>query len=254
MSTAKIIRPFFDLQKKGTSEASFFFLEHVLRARADLHMESGKHEFDQEINVYVAGLLNSLMESGNLLRQKPYISAFDIDVREWLEQHPGRRNEYVVYRDNADFGLVLMGLFLGYHHRGSYQHRVIPDTDEKGRIAIYYELAASALAHLQGNSASLVNVLLSIAECLPEILQILRKAADSYFDLMARLSDGSMYHLERELESAGKQKEYELKVDEFLKQYAAYKDNPTEELRGAVMALAEKLREMNQNFRFDVLG
>ena len=90
--SSKIISSFYNLGEKQTQETSFFFLEHLLKARAGLHMESGLHEYDQEINIYLMGLLNSLFGSDTFLKQKPYISPFDTDIRDYLETHP-------VYRD-----------------------------------------------------------------------------------------------------------------------------------------------------------
>jgi hypothetical protein len=248
MNTSKIIQLFSDVQEKRNNEISFFFLEHVLKARADLHMESGKHEYDQEINVYLAGLLNSLMDSETFL--KPYISPFDLQVRQYLDNHPGLRNEYTVYRDNADFGLIILGFFLGYEHKGSYQNIVLSEVDEKSRISLYYEQAASALSHLQGRNLSLVTVFEELAEYLPDIIRILRHAASSYFNLVLQISEGTFYHLEKEMNQGDNKRIYSLKLDEFLKKYAAYKENPTQELKKNIMDLAEELRALNEKFTF----
>lgn len=250
MSAGKIVNPYFDLKEHVEGDSAFFFLEHVLKARSDLHLESGKNALDQELNVYLAGLLNSLIAAGPLLQRKPYISPFDSDVRCYLEQHPGLRNEYVVYRDNADFGLVLFGLFFDYEHRGSYHHYVFDDHDTTYRIALYYELAASALTHLQGHTVSLVGVYEALAEHLVEVLCILKHAATTYFDILERLSEGSVYHLERELQDAEEQQRYSAMVDEFLKAYSAFKEQPTEAGKRIVMELTEKLERMGRGFHF----
>lgn len=250
MEENKLIRTYYDLDQKANGQTNFYFLEHVLKARSDLHLETGKHEFDQEINVYIAGLLNSLIASTSFVQHKPYISAFDIDVRRWLDSHPGLRNEYVVYRDNADFGLVLLGLFLKYHHQGSYQHIVMPENNDQGRIALYYSFAASALAHLKGASVSLVNVFESLSEQMEEVLLILRRAAGTYFDLMEKISSGSMYHLEKELTDESKKCLYNKKIDEFLKLYSEYKENPTDDLKSKISKLSDELRAIDEKFSF----
>ena len=192
MEKPVLVNPFFDLKSTAIQETRFFFLNYVLKARADLHLESGLHANDQETNVYLAGLLSSLASSDAFLRQKEYVSPFDIDIRNYLDIHPGARTKYVVYRENADFGLVSRGIFKGYVHPGAYQKIVMSKSDPQGRIAVYYELAASALTHLQGSHASLVPVFCSIADNLQEILYILARAAGYYFDLMERITDGSL--------------------------------------------------------------
>ncbi|MBN1576761.1 MAG: hypothetical protein JW913_09430 [Chitinispirillaceae bacterium] len=251
MSAGKILTPFYDMKEHAVGKSGFFFLEHLLKARADLHLESGGHECDQELNVYIAGLLNSLVRSDSLLRQKPYISPFDTDVRQWLANHPGLRSAYNVYRENADFGLMLFGIFSGYEHEGSYHHIVIAEHDEQGRIALYYELAASALAHLQGNNTSLIDVFETLSKHLDEILRILQHTAHSYFDLMERMSEGSLFHLERELDEMNERKWYDEKLDEFLKCYAAYKEQPSDAGKERLLMLAEELKRLNADFKFD---
>jgi hypothetical protein len=253
MERHKLISLYLDLSNHTINETNFFFLEHLLKARADLHLETGHHDFDQEVNVYLAGLLNSLIVSGPIINQKPYISAFDADVRSWLESHPGARNKYIVYRDNADFRLLLSGLFDGCEHRGSYQHIVLTDDSDPGRVALYYELAASALLHLQGNSNSLVNIYYTLSDTISETIQILKRAAATYFDLMERISEGSLYHLEKELDELKAKTSYTALLDEFLKLYSLYKENPAEEHRKSLLELCEKLKAINNAFHFDEL-
>lgn len=251
MFSNKIIKSFYDLNQKEYQKADFFFLENILKARIELNVETGHNEYDQEINVYIAGLLNSLIASESFLKQKPYISAFDLEIRQWLSNHPGLRNEYVVYRDNADFGLVLSSLFSGYEHPGSYGNIVLRKNDDQGRIALYYEMAASALGHLQGNSNSLVNVFQNLADNISDILTILHHTAVSYFNFLERISEGSFYHLEREIDELDKKTNYNKKLDKFLKLYGEYKENPDENLKSKVIELAEELKKLNAQFRFE---
>ena len=66
MSAGRILTPFYDLREQSVGKSGFFFLEHILKARLDLHMESGSNDLDQELNVYIAGLLDSLIRSGSI--------------------------------------------------------------------------------------------------------------------------------------------------------------------------------------------
>jgi len=251
MEKHALANPFFDMKSSEFQETRFFFLNHVLKARADLHLETGQHENDQETNVYLAGLLHSLVTSDAFLRQKEYISPFDVDIQKYLEAHSDMRSKYVVYRDNADFGLVSQGVFQGYVHPGAYQKMVMPRSDPAGRISVYYELAASALLHLQGSHASLVPVFCAIADNLSEVLRILARAAGHYFDLIERISEGSMFHLEQELNFMDNKKAYSVKIDEFLKAYGEYKTFPTEEGRKKLLELANECSLMNEKFKFE---
>jgi len=250
MRNGKVLTPYFDLKEQSVGKSEFFFLEHILRARVELSMETGTNECDQELNIYLAGLLNNLIQANGFIRQKPYLSPFDIDIRMWLKEHPGLRNTYTVYRDNADFGLLLFGVFVGHIHHGSYYQKVFSEQDDLGRIALYYELAASALAHLQGTGVSLIGVFKALSEHLDEIIRILKYAAGTYFDLVERMSNGCMFHLERELDEMDEKKKYHGKLDEFLKCFSAYKENPTEERRTSLLSMADELKKMNGSFTF----
>jgi hypothetical protein len=227
MLSEKQPTPFYDMKKQAIVKGGSFFLESILKARTDLHMETGSHKYDEELNVYLAGLLNLLGRSDSFLRLKPYISPFDVDVQKWLETHPGLRNAFVVYRDNADFGLMLLGLFCGYQHPGSYHKIVIGDKDKKeGRVALYYEMAASALTHLHGHQGSLIDV------------------------FQARFPEGSLFHLEGEMIAAAERKKNDAKLDEFLRCYAAYKEHPSDETKNKLLSLVDELKRVNPDFKF----
>lgn len=251
MKAGRVLTPYFDLKEKTIGKSEFFFLEHILRARVELQMESGADECDQELNIYLAGLLNNLIQAKEFIGQKPYLSPFDTDIQLWLKEHPGLRNAYTVYRDNADFGLLLHGIFVGHERRGTYCRKVFSDHDELGRIALYYELAASALAHLQGTGVSLVSVLEALSCHLEKVIRILKYAATSYFDLIKRMSEGSMFHLGRELDELDEKKKYNEKMDEFLRCYSAYRKNPTPEEKERLITSANEVKKINSKFSFD---
>lgn len=254
MENSRIIEPYYDLKKQGMGKTSFFFLQHILIARSDLHMESGYYMHDQEVNVYLCGLMNSLVDAKSLTKAREYISAFDVDVRNYLDEHPGVRNEYIVYRDNADFGLLQEGVFQNDEHAGSYHHIVFQDTTRQERIGLYYELAASALSHLQGPHGALVPVFMSLAEHMSDILKIVRRAAGYYFEMIERISEGSLFHLEREMNEKGIMRQYQELLDEFLKAYREYHTKPGEQEWLRLQTIASELRGLNGNFRCDELN
>jgi hypothetical protein len=251
MLSEKQPTPFYDMKKQAIVKGGSFFLESILKARTDLHMETGSHKYDEELNVYLAGLLNLLGRSDSFLRLKPYISPFDVDVQKWLETHPGLRNAFVVYRDNADFGLMLLGLFCGYQHPGSYHKIVIGDKDKKeGRVALYYEMAASALTHLHGHQGSLIDVFQALSDHVNEIIRLLQYVSVHYLELKARLTEGSLFHLEREMNAAAERKKNDAKLDEFLRCYAAYKEHPSDETKNKLLSLVDELKRVNPDFKF----
>jgi|GEM_PF-1831576 len=251
MAEEKLIHGYHDIKDGPQKSTAFYFLENVLHARIALNLGTGLHNYDEEVNIYIAYLLMSLMTSDAFIKTKPYISAYDDDVRRYLEIHPDMRSQYTVYRENADFGLISDSVFLGVEHAGSYHGRVLAGCDDGPRIALYYELAASALAHLTCANATLVHVLASIADNYDDVARLLRTVAADYFDFMEKLSDGEIFHLEREASAPAIKTAYEQRLDEFLKAYYDYTNTPSEQGRQQVLAIVAELKKLNAGFRFD---
>jgi hypothetical protein len=201
--------------------------------------------------MYIASLLGSVATESRLILNKPYLSSYDFIIRSYIETHPGTRCEYQVYKDNADFGLIYNSFFSGYEHEGSYFQRVLSDRDENPRIAFYYKLAASALVHLRGVNNALVHVLYEIGKHIREIAAIIRKVAGDYFDIIGRLSEGSLFHLQKELDQAMQKSEYMKKLDEFLKLLSEYKAKALPELKEKIVGLVSDLKILSPRFSFD---
>jgi hypothetical protein len=248
--SASLLR-YFDLHDHGSEQTPYYYLNNLLRARIDLHMETGDHPLDERANVYLAGLLFALISSGNFLAQKPHISPCDADIRHWLDTHPGASHQFVVYKDNADFALISLGVFFGIWHRGSYHRTMCADTDSSGRIALYYEMAASALNHIQGGGAEVGRVFSQIATYIGDVIALLQKVSQDYLGFSEHLSEGSFYHLEREVEQIGHQRRYGQLLDEFLRLYGAFQEHPDPRDRLRLLELVAQLKELNADFSFD---
>lgn len=242
---------FTNLSNGEEQNTRFFFLESLLKARIDLDLETGHHRYDEEVNVYVAGLLEELATSDRFYRELPHVSPYDVDVRNYLEDHPGVATEFVVYKDNADRGLVATCVFQGHPHHGSYFARVMGDHDEAGRAALYYEMAGNALGHIEGTRDVRVCTLHSLSENIEEVVQIVRKVARDYFEFINHISKGSFFHLCRELDELHNHSRFSAKVDDFLKAYGEYRTAPNDETERELRRLAEELRALKPDFRFD---
>lgn len=251
METSKNIDSYHDLASKTDENTRYFFLENILKARINLHLDTGQHDYDEEVNMYLAELLSSLVSASSFTENKPYISAFDYEIKTYLQEHPDTRTEYTVYKENADFGLSSVSVFLDYFHAGSYHNRVIGHTDSSERIALYYKLAASALAHLRGTRTTSVHVYLSIADHIADAMRLVRTVSGESLEFVDRLSRGSMFHLEKELQEAARVKIYKSKLDDFLKAWQDHRDDRSEEKKAMLITLARELSDLNPDFRFE---
>lgn len=228
-----------------------FFLEQVERACKDMGGSSVDLDQPVEIKLYLSHLLTSITNEFHQFDPQPYVSSYDIDVQRYLEDHPGLRNEYTVYKANAEWGLCMVGIFLHILHAGSYHHHVLGQIDDRPRIALYYKLAASALMHLYGNRNPLCHVYLMVADNIERVSNLLRKVAGDYFDIMQRISDGTMFHLERSLAEDEKNRVINEKMDLFLKVLAEYRSTGDLRLRIRVRELTREIHALKEDFCFD---
>ena len=251
MAKKSLFIPFYNLDSQKTEDTFYFFLENLLRARIDLHLETGKYDYDEEVNMYVAGLLESLATGRIGFSKKPHISMFDFEIQTYIKNHPGLRDQYIVYKENADFILISHAFFLGFVHDGSYYKRVCKQNDTFFRAQLYYKLAASALGHLKGTNETLVHVLLCLSEQIQDIGVIVKKVASDYFDFVETISEGSFYHLEKEVFSMLQKNNYSAILDDFLARYSDYQKFPTLHRKKEIEHLVHMLKEINPEFRFD---
>jgi len=143
------------------------------------------------------------------------------------------------------------GVFMGHHHEGSYHSRVLGAQRDEGRISFYYQLAVSALEHLRGNESALVDTMARMSSHVDEFVQIVRKVAGDYFDFIEHISNGGLFHLEREVDELSRAHAYHIKLDEFLGHYSRHRSNPSIDTRDAVIRSVQELRLLNPKFGFN---
>jgi hypothetical protein len=248
----KSVETYLDLTTKSCEKTQYFFLENILKARIALHLDTGLHDYDEEVNMYLAELLKSLVTPSAFTENRPYISPFDYEVKSFIDSHPDTRTEFTVYKENADFGLAATSVFLEYFHRGSYWHKMMQHPTSGKRISLYYKLAASALSHLRGTHTTSVHVYLSLADHMDETLRIVRKVSGDCLDFIEKMSAGSEFQLEKELADAAKVKIYKDKLDDFLKAWKEHKEDGSEEKRVKLVSLVDELKGLNPEFKFDI--
>ena len=81
-------------------------------------------------------------------------------------------------------------------------------------------------------------------------LRILSHMRGEYLDLMKRLSQGEVYHLERQVNEHSMQEMLKVKQDELLELYSAWKLEPTPEKEENLERVVSEIRQINPEFRF----
>jgi len=83
-------------------------------------------------------------------------------------------------------------------------------------------------------------------------IRILSHMRGEYLDLVKRLSDGEVYHLERSVNEHQQQELLRVKQDELLELYSAWRSEPTKEAEESLQRVVSEIRQINPSFKFEL--
>jgi hypothetical protein len=168
------------------------------------------------------------------------------------------RLKYTIYKANADFLLVSMGIFDDPHaiaperrRRRQRGNRTEP-TEEAyiGRGKTYYRFAYTYSQQLYKKNAGISEVLEKLSIGFDSYLKILSHMRGEYLDLMDRLSAGEVFHLERSVDETARDEEIKAKQDELLDLFNLWQQTRSKETWNKMQMVADDLREINPGFQF----
>src|SRR5512140_3007073 len=143
-----------------------FMMKCLLYSRMETGLVSNKDFYDEDVNVYIAHLLNSFIRPDYMERARPYLSKYDTEVFQRLSSSRDARLKYTLYKTNADFLLVSLGIFdnpeMNFEHgvpaagTTGERHRFAP-TEEAyvGKGRTYYRFAYSYSEQLYGRHTAI---------------------------------------------------------------------------------------------------
>ena len=215
-----------DSGKNDTTES--FFSNQFLRGRIDsgkesnagydLIFEEGRNEewrdkhwkeikanemkYDEDVNQYISLTLADLANPKSLAFANQYTVGIDADVGKIAVSLPEQIKTYFLYKINADFLLLNLGLFR-------------PDTNILGEAYFdkgesYYFSAASNLKAARGGRSGMSDVLEKLSGGFGkyvEILRTMKNSADNYLSFNFKFSQAEMQDLEATLGRATQKKE-----------------------------------------------
>jgi len=214
-----------DSGKIDTTES--FFSNLFLRGRIDSGMESnegydlifeeGRNEewcerhwkeikanemkYDEDVNQYITLILAELANPKSLAFQNQYTVGIDADVGQIAVSLREQIKTYFLYKINADFLLLSLGLFR-------------PDTNILGAAYFdkgesYYFSAASNLKAVKGGRSGMSDVLEKMSGGFGkyvEILRTMKNSADNFLSFNFKFSQAEMQDLESVLSQATQNK------------------------------------------------
>ena len=210
----------------GQRETVFFFmLNAYLLSRIDTENESTD---DEEVNVYMAGLLQSLVDGSFQADRGEWLATRPTDVFSKVEESDTNRHRLEVYRSNADYRLIAFGLFSGFEHCGPERTVGTAAGDAQLEEAQqYYGWAALFCARLPSRYRGLGVTLEKLAANFDTYLHVLWYMGANYMDFIDRISAGELYHLERQTHEAAVPNIREQVLDRMLDAYNLWKGDPT---------------------------
>jgi len=239
-----------ETQDSPANSVAQFLTLCLLGARDEVGFPSNEAGFDEDVNVYLVGLLANFLGSQYHAEATRYVQPRDIDLARELRRRDDDRHSFRVYKVNADHLLLAIGLL----HRveggqGIGVFRREPG-DFSGRASTYYDLASSSLRRLRRRSTGTELAMTKLSRDFDRYAGVLRCVRSSYFHLTSRIGEGTLFHLEQASRQAPPIRDRAELYDLFLDAYSAWQDERTERRYQDLADAVEGLREADPEFAF----
>lgn len=242
----------------------YFMMRSLLHSRIDTGLPSSADGEEEDVNVYLAHLLQAFGDPAYLEGSRPYLHRYDHEVFDRLSHSIDARLKYKIYKTNADFLLISIGIFdnpshtlLGkIHGPVAAQRNAFEPTEEAtlGRGRTYYQFAYEYSQLVNRQHPAVTEVLEKLSRGFDRYAQILAHLRGEYLDLVHQFSQGEIYHLERSVNREQLAETLRKRQDGFLDAYAAWRRSGSDEDRKTLGTAAQALRELDPEFRFDQDG
>lgn len=231
----------------------YFMINCLLYSRMETGLVSNQDCYDEDVNVYLAHLLHSFINPEYVEQSKRFLSKYDIDVFRRLATSTDSHLKYQIYKTNADFLLVSIGIFDNPTVAGSARARLQPSEEAYiGRGKTYYHFAYTYAQQMHRKNAGVSEVLEKLSTGFEKYLRILSHMRGEYLDLVKRFSQGEVYHLERSVDEHSQQELLRVKQDELLELYSAWRNAPTDATVESLERVVGEIRQINPAFKFEL--
>jgi hypothetical protein len=249
-------RSYVDLKEGGRNlqPTYYFMINCLLYSRMETGLVSNQDYYDEDVNVYMAHLLHSFINPEYVEQSKKYLSKYDADVFRRLSSSTDARLKYAIYKTNADFLLVSIGIFDNPLAPTSASKAKPAPSEEAyiGRGKTYYHFAYTYSQQIHRRNQGVSEVLEKLSVGFEKYIKILSHMRGEYLDLTKRFSDGEVYHLERSINESMKQELIRAKQDQLLELYTAWQREPSAEIEGDVERLVSEIQELHPSFKFSL--
>ncbi|NNF07573.1 MAG: hypothetical protein HKN21_12495 [Candidatus Eisenbacteria bacterium] len=247
---------------RSVKPSYYFMMRSLLHSRIDTGLSSNQEVEDEDVNVYLANLLQSFSDPGYLQQAEPYLHRYDHEVFRRMTRSTDSRLKYKIYKTNADFLLVSIGVFDNSSQtllnrvssNSGSKNRMFEPTEEAtlSRGRTFYQFAYSYSQMVPKKNPAVSEVLQKLAGGFDRYIQILAHLRGEYLDIIHELSRGEVYHLERSVNREKERKELRKKQDEFLDAYADWKREPSDQNTQKLQESVDAVRAIDPEFTFSM--
>ncbi len=237
-------------------QPTYLFMMHcLLYSRIDTGLLSKKDRYDEDVDVYLAQLLNSFIKPEYADRAKKSLSKYDAEVFRRLSNSRDARVKYTIYRTNLDFLLVSVGIFDNPSAiLGKSKAKSQPSEEASiGRGKAYYHFAYSFSQQVHKKNPAVSEIIEKLSIGFDRYARILSHLRGEYVDIMKRLSKGEIYHLERTVDAEGKKDLLRQKQNMLLDIYSEWKKTGAQHLQRRLNKVVEEIKTLDPSFNFTII-
>jgi len=240
--------------KRDIEPTFFFMLNCLLYSRLETGNPSNRDYYDEDVNMYVTNLLCSFMKPEYHRRAKKYLSRYDTNLFAKIEGSSDVRLKYTIYKTNADFLLISIGIFKNPAHGRIDALPLLKNSEEAhmGRAKAYYNFAYTYSQSMFKKTTGISEVLEKLSKGFERYVQILSHMRGEYFNILDRLSAGEIYHLERDIDTAQASNELKTLQDKFLDKYSEYLKTQDHKLKEELDEMVREIRRLDGSFNFQI--
>ncbi len=237
------------LLRIGQSDPAFSFLfDKLLKSRIATDNESNKEFFDEDVNIYLSLLLNSMVSDEFHKVSARYVAGYETDLPEILDSVDTSYMKYQIYRINADFLLLQTGLFL-VPGEVNQNERSFKESVERGKT--YYRFACSFTDKIPERYRPISQILGKLSYGFETYREILSFMRGEYLNIISPLSDGDMGVIYRDMDDQERTAAIEVAQNDLLDAYLNFQSDESEVNREEFRMAFRKLKELDPESRPD---
>ncbi len=235
------------------SPAYYYMMDNLLECRKESGFPSNKACFDEDVNVYLAGLLTSNIFGGYGDRTAQVIVPYDIPLFETANGETGPRRRFNIYRANADDLLLRLGVFDNPSGRRpqSSSHMAMTRDAWTGRGKAYYRQAWACAAETFRRPTAIGDIMSKLSNGFEHYVEILSAMRSSCLNMVPHISEGELFHLENSVMAEDRKKELAVLYDQFLDAWTAFNKSEGAVEKARLEKISDQLRKADPSFSFD---